>query len=61
MRVLKPLRDIHSERDTRRLSLDRAGVKGLRYASSTASAASSTPSPRSTSASPSRTAAAART
>jgi len=25
------LRDIHSERDTRRLSLDRAGVKGLRY------------------------------
>ena len=31
MRVLKPLRDIHSERDTRRLSLDRAGVKGLRY------------------------------
>jgi GTP cyclohydrolase I len=25
------LRDIHSEKDTRRLALDRAGVKGLRY------------------------------
>jgi len=34
MRVPKhahALRDIHSERDTRRLALDRAGVKGLRY------------------------------
>ncbi|MCA1828253.1 MAG: GTP cyclohydrolase FolE2 [Myxococcales bacterium] len=30
MRV-PPLRDIHSEKDTRRLALDRAGVKGLRY------------------------------
>lgn len=30
-RSLPALRDIHSERDTRRLSLDRAGVKGLRY------------------------------
>lgn len=28
---LPALRDIHSERDTRRLALDRAGVKGLRY------------------------------
>ena len=28
---LPGLRDIHAERDTRRLSLDRAGVKGLRY------------------------------
>ena len=30
-RSLPALRDIHSERDTRRLALDRAGVKGLRY------------------------------
>ena len=28
---LPALRDIHSERDTRKLALDRAGVKGLRY------------------------------
>ncbi|TMA43935.1 MAG: GTP cyclohydrolase I FolE2, partial [Deltaproteobacteria bacterium] len=25
------LRDVHSEGDSRRLALDRAGVKGLRY------------------------------
>src|SRR3954463_5725719 len=30
-RTLPRLRDVHSERDTRRLALDRAGVKGLRY------------------------------
>jgi GTP cyclohydrolase IB len=30
-RTLPALRDVHSERDTRRLALDRAGVKGLRY------------------------------
>lgn len=30
-RGLPKLRDIHSERDERKLSLDRAGVKGLRY------------------------------
>ncbi len=30
-RSLPALRDIHSERDRRRLALDRAGVKGLRY------------------------------
>jgi GTP cyclohydrolase IB len=30
-RALPSLRDVHSERDTRRLALDRAGVKGLRY------------------------------
>jgi GTP cyclohydrolase IB len=30
-RKLPALRDVHSERDTRRLALDRAGVKGLRY------------------------------
>src|SRR3954465_2727666 len=30
-RTLPALRDGHSERDTRRLALDRAGVKGLRY------------------------------
>jgi GTP cyclohydrolase I len=26
-----PLRDVHAERDERRMALDRAGVKGLRY------------------------------
>ena len=31
MKAVPALRDIHSERDTRRLALDRAGVKGLRY------------------------------
>jgi GTP cyclohydrolase I len=32
LRLAMPgLRDIHSERDSRRLALDRAGVKGLRY------------------------------
>jgi GTP cyclohydrolase I len=30
-RTLPALRDIHSERDSRRLALDRAGVKRLRY------------------------------
>jgi len=30
-RALPSLRDVHSERDTRRLALYRAGVKGLRY------------------------------
>jgi GTP cyclohydrolase I len=30
-RIAPQLRDIHSERDERRLALDRAGVKGLRY------------------------------
>ena len=30
-RTLPALRDVHSEPDTRRLALDRAGVKGLRY------------------------------
>ena len=30
-RALPSLRDVHSEPDTRRLALDRAGVKGLRY------------------------------
>ena len=30
-RKLPGLRDVHSERDNRRLALDRAGVKGLRY------------------------------
>ena len=30
-RTLPSLRDVHSERDSRRLALDRAGVKGLRY------------------------------
>ncbi|HEY6908783.1 MAG TPA: GTP cyclohydrolase FolE2 [Myxococcales bacterium] len=30
-RRLPALRDVHSERDTRNLALDRAGVKGLRY------------------------------
>ncbi len=30
-RKLPALRDVHSERETRRLALDRAGVKGLRY------------------------------
>jgi GTP cyclohydrolase IB len=30
-RSLPALRDIHAERDSRRLALDRAGVKGLRY------------------------------
>jgi len=30
-RSLPSLRDVHSERDSRRLALDRAGVKGLRY------------------------------
>ena len=30
-RTLPKLRDVHSERDERKLALDRAGVKGLRY------------------------------
>jgi GTP cyclohydrolase I len=30
-RTVPALRDVHSERDTRKLALDRAGVKGLRY------------------------------
>ena len=30
-RALPSLRDVHSEPDARRLALDRAGVKGLRY------------------------------
>ncbi len=30
-RKLPALRDVHAEQDTRRLALDRAGVKGLRY------------------------------